>query len=111
MALPLTLPSYILNATASVNTTIVSNYTTALVEFKNSRTLIYSLTLVQAAPIAELPANLKLGMFTLISGTLIMQLPSAIQNGTITLKGSYTDTNAPDPTEINAVVATWSINQ
>ncbi|MFT6502968.1 MAG: hypothetical protein ACJASQ_003100 [Crocinitomicaceae bacterium] len=111
MALPLTLPAYILNATATVNTTIVSNYTTAQVDFQNSGTSIYSLTLVQASPTATLPANLELGTYTIISGTLTMQLPSSIQNGTITLKGSFTDVNNPEPTDINAVIATWSLNQ
>lgn len=111
MSLPLTLPAYNLDATSTVQVTIVSNYYTAQVAFYNGPTLVYSLTLLQQAPKATLPANLEIGSFKIISGTLTMQIPSNIQAGTVTLNCQYTDLNIPTPQPLNAVVATWNLNQ
>ena len=111
MSLPLTLPAYNLDATATVQTTIVSNYYTAQVAFFNGPTLVYSLTLIQQAPTMTLPANLRIGDFVIVSGTLYMQIPSSIQSGTITLNCMYTDMNVTTPQPLNAIIATWNLNQ
>ena len=111
MSLPLTLPAYNLDATATVQTTIVSNYYTAQVAFYSGPTLVYSLTLIQQAPTATLPANLQVGDFVIVSGTVKMQIPSSIQSGTVTLNCTYTDLNVTTPQPLNAVVATWNLNQ
>lgn len=111
MSLPLTLPSYVLDPTATVQVTIVSNYTTAQVVFATAGTTVYSLTLVMQAPTQEIPANLQIGDYVIVSGTLKMQLPSAIQQGTVTLDCMFTDTNVKVPQKLNAVIASWSLNQ
>lgn len=111
MSLPLTLPVYILDPTASVQVTIVSNYTTAQVVFLSGSTTVYSLTLIQQATTQQLPPDLQIGDFKIISGTLKLQLPSAIQTGTVTLDCQFTDTNVTTPQPLNAVVASWNLNQ
>jgi len=111
MSLPLTIPAYNLDASSTVQVTIVSNYYTAQVAFYNGPTLVYSLTLIQQAPYATIPANLEVGTFKIISGTLTLQIPSNIQPGTVTLDCKYTDLNIPNPQPLNAVVATWNLNQ
>lgn len=111
MPLPLTLMPYNLDATSTVQVTIVYNYYTAQVAFYNGPVLVYSLTLIQSAPVASLPANLQLGNLVIISGTVMMQIPSSIQSGTVTLNCSFTDPNMPNPQFLNAVVATWNLNQ
>lgn len=111
MALPLTLPAYMLDATSYVQVTIVSNYYTAQVYFYSGPTKVYALTLIQAAPVQQLPSNLKIGSFVIISGTLTLQLPSSIQSGTVTLNCTYTDQNVTTPQPLNAVIATWNLNQ
>lgn len=111
MSLPLTLPIYILDPTATVQATIVSNYTTAQIVFASAGTTVYSLTLIQQAPTQELPANLQIGDYVIVSGSLKMQLPSAIQAGTVTLNCEFTDTNVKTPQKLNAVIASWNLNQ
>ena len=111
MALPLTLPAFMLDATSYVQVTIVSNYYTAQVSFYNGPMLVYSLTLIQQAPMASLPANLAVGTFIIQSGTLTLQIPSSIQAGTVTLNCTYTDLNVTKPQQLNSVVATWNLNQ
>lgn len=111
MALPLTLPAFMLDATSSVQVTIVSNYYTAQVSFYSGPTLVYSLTLIQAAPLQSLPDNLMVGSFKIHSGTLQLQLPSTIQTGTVTLNCTYTDLNVTTPQALNAVIASWNLNQ
>jgi hypothetical protein len=111
MALPLTLPAYMLDATSSVQVTIVSNYYTAQVSFYSGPTLVFSLTLIQQAPKVTLPANLAVGTFIIHSGTLTLQIPSSIQSGTVTLNCTYTDQNVTTPQPLNAVIATWKLNQ
>jgi hypothetical protein len=111
MALPLTLPAYMLDATSYVQVTIVSNYYTAQVSFYSGPTLVYSLTLIQAAPLQSLPDNLMVGSFKIHSGTLQLQLPSTIQTGTVTLNCTYTDLNVTTPQVLNAVIASWNLNQ
>lgn len=111
MSLPLTLPAYYLDATATVQTTIVSNYYTAQVAFFDGPNLVYSLTLIQQAPFASLPSNLLIGDLKIISGTLNMQIPSSFQSGTITLNCMYTDMNVTTPQPLNAIIATWNLNQ
>jgi hypothetical protein len=111
MSLPLTLPAFNLDATSTIQVTIVSNYYTAQVAFYNGAILVYSLTLLQQAPYATIPADLVVGTFKIISGTLTMQIPSAIQAGTVTLNCTFTDLNVPNPQPLNAVVATWNLNQ
>lgn len=100
-----------LNATASVQVTIVSNYYTAKVDFYNGPVIVYTVTLIQQAPIATLPPNLDLGTMTFLSGSLMMQLPSPIQTGTVTLNGTYTTDGQSGQQTINAVIASWSLNQ
>lgn len=111
MALPLTLPAFMLDATSSVQVTIVSNYYTAQVAFYNGPTLVYSLTLIQQAPLQTLPANLLIGSFEIHSGTVQLQLPSPIQTGTVTLNCTYTDLNVTTPQALNAIIASWNLNQ
>lgn len=111
MSLPLTLPAYYLNATATVQVTIVSNYSTAQVGFYNGSMLVYMVTLIQQAPKATLPSNLTIGTFVIQSGTLTLQIPSSIQSGSVTLNCMYTDQNVKSPQSLNAVIATWSLNQ
>lgn len=100
-----------LDATSYIQVTIISNYYTAQVAFYDGPTLIYSLTLIQQAPTATLPANLKIGDFVIVSGTVQLQIPSSIQSGTVTLNCMYTDLNVTKPQPLNAVVATWNLNQ
>lgn len=111
MSLPLTLPAYFLDATAFVQTTIVNNYYTAQVSFYNGPTLVYTVVLIQQAPYATLPSNLQIGSFVIESGSLTMQIPSNIQPGTVTLNCMYTDLNVTQPQAMNAVIATWNLNQ
>lgn len=111
MALPLTLPAYMLDATSSVQVTIAPNYYTARVDFYSGPTKVYSLTLIQQAPLQTLPADLKIGDFVILSGTVQLQLPSPIQSGTVTLNCMYTDMNISTPQPLNSVVATWNLNQ
>ncbi len=111
MSLPLVLPAFNLDATATVQTTIVSNYYTAQVAFFDGAIIVYMLTLIQQAPFASLPSNLQIGDFKIISGTLSMQIPSSIQSGTITLNCMYTDLNVTTPQPLNSMIATWNLNQ
>lgn len=111
MSLPLTLPPYYLDATSMVQTTIVSNYYTAAVNFYNGPQLVYSITLIQQAPYMTLPPNLAVGSFVIHSGSLMMQIPSTIQTGTVTLNCTCTDLNVTQPQPLNAVIASWTLNQ
>jgi len=111
MALPLTLPPFMLDANSFVQVTIVNNYYTAKVDFYSGPTLVYTLTLIQAAPVQSLPEDLKVGSFVIEQGTLMMQIPSQIQTGTVMLNCTYTDLNVTIPTALNAVIASWSLNQ
>ena len=111
MALPLTLPAYMLNATSYVQVTISPDYYTARVDFYDGPTKVYSLTLIQAAPLQSLPDNLMVGSFEIHSGTVQLQLPSPIQTGTVTLNCTYTDLNVTTPQVLNAVIASWNLNQ
>lgn len=111
MSLPLTLPAFNLDATSTVQVTVVSNYYTAQVVFFDGAIQVYSLTLLQQAPYATIPANLQIGSFVIHTGTLTMQIPSNIQAGTVTLNCTYTDLNVPNPQPMNSVVATWNLNQ
>lgn len=110
-SIPLTLPAYNLDATSTVQVKIVSNYYTAQVNFYNGALLVYTLTLIQQAPYATLPPNLKIGGFTIQSGTLTLQIPSPIQQGTVTLNCTYTDMNVTTPKQLNAVIGRWNLNQ
>lgn len=111
MALPLTLPIFMLDATSYVQVTIVSNYYTAQVNFYSAPTKVYSITLMQAAPLQSLPAGLRIGDFIIQEGIIQMQIPSAIQAGTVILNCTYTDLNVTQPTPLNAIVASWELNQ
>jgi hypothetical protein len=111
MALPLTLAAYNLDATSTVQVVIVSNYTTAQVNFYNGAILVYTLTLIQQAPYATIPAGLQVGTFKILTGSLAMQIPSNIQAGSVTLNCTYTDLNIPTPQPLNAVIASWNLNQ
>jgi len=111
MALPLTLPAFMLDATSFVQVTIVSNYYTAQVFFYSGPTLVYSLALIQQAPMTTIPANLKVGNFIIQSGIMTLQIPSSLQSGTVTLNCMYTDLNVTKPQQLNSVVASWNLNQ
>ena len=111
MALPLTLPAFALDATAYVQVTIYPDYYTARVDFYSGSLKMYSLTLIQAAPLQSLPSNLKIGDFVIQTGSLQLQIPSSIQPGTVTLNCIYTDPSVTTPTQLNAVIATWNLNQ
>jgi len=114
MSLPLILPAYQLNATASVQTTIVTNYTTAEVVFYAGSEAVYSLTLTQQSFFVSLPAGLQVGTFVIESGTLMMQVPEQFlttQPGMITLNCTYTDVDVPEPQPFSAYIATWYINE
>ena len=111
MALPLTLPAVMLDATSYVQVTIVSNYYTAQVNFYSGAIKVYSLTLIQAAPVQSLPDGLKVGDFVIQEGIVQMQIPSAIQAGTVSLNCTYTDLNVTQATQLNAVIASWELNQ
>lgn len=111
MSLPLILPAYHLDATASVVTTIVTNYYTSQVSFYDESIVVYTAMLLQAAPTLVLPDNLHIGNFVIISGTLQAKFPISMQAGTITLNCIYTDLNTENPTPLNTVVATWSLGQ
>jgi len=111
MPLPLTLSAFNLDATSTVQVTIYSNYNTAQVGFYNGSILVYILTLIQQAPYATIPLNLQIGSFKIIAGSLTLQIPSNIQGGTVTLNCTYTDLNIPTPQPMNAVVASWNLNQ
>ena len=111
MALPLTLPAFMLDATSYVQVTIVSDYYTAKVDFFSGPTKVYSLTLIQAAPLQSIPDGLKVGDFVISTGSLQLQIPSPIQTGTVTLHCTYTDLNVKTPTQLNSVVASWNLNQ
>lgn len=111
MALPLTLPAFMLDATAYVQVTISPDYYTARCDFYSGPTKVYSLTLIQAAPLQSLPDGLKIGDFVIEHGTMQLQIPSMIQTGTVTLNCTYTDLNVTKPTQLNSVVASWSLNQ
>lgn len=114
MSLPLVLPPYRLNATASVQTTIVTNYTTADVVFYDGNTQVYSVTLTQQSFFVTLPPGLEVGTFVIGSGTLMMQMPGQFlttQPGMITLNCTYTDVDVPEPQPFSAYIATWYINE
>lgn len=111
MALPLTLPAYMLDATSYIQVTISPDYYTARCDFYSGPTKVYSLTLIQAAPLQSLPDGLKVGDFVIQNGSMQLQLPSPIQTGTVTLNCTYTDLNVTQPTQLNAVVASWNLNQ
>ncbi len=111
MALPLTLPAFMLDATSYVQVTISPDYYTARVDFYSGPTKVYTLTLLQVAPLQSLPADLKVGDFVIESGTMQLQLPSPIQTGTVALNCTFTDLNVTKPTQLNSVVASWTLNQ
>ncbi len=111
MALPLTLPPFMLDATSSVQVTIVSNYDTAQVNFYSGAIKVYSLTLLQTAPVQWLPDGLQVGDFVIQEGSVQLQIPSPIQAGTVTLRCTYTDLNVTQSTPLNAIVASWALNQ
>jgi len=111
MALPLILPAFMLDATSYVQVMISPDYYTARVDFYSGPTKVYSLTLIQAAPLQILPDDLKIGDFVIQTGSVQLQVPSPIQNGTVTLNCTYTDMNITKPTQLNAVIASWMLNQ
>jgi hypothetical protein len=111
MALPLTLPTYYLNANSYVQVTITGDYYTAKVNFLNGSNLVYTTTLTTKAPLVTLPSNLAVGTFVIESGTLLLQIPSPIQGGTVTLDCMYKDQNITVQQSLNAVIASWTLNQ
>ncbi len=111
MALPLTLPAFMLDATSYVQVTISPDYYTARCDFYSGPTKVYSLTLIQVSPLQSLPDNLKVGDFVFENGTMQLQIPSPIQTGTVTLNCTFTDLNVTKPTQLNSVVASWNLNQ
>lgn len=114
MSLPLVLPPYPLDATSSVQVTIVTNYSTAEVAFYAGPTLVYSVTLTQQSFYFALPAGLQIGTFVIQSGTLVMQVPQQFLTtypGMVTLNCMYTDVDVPESQPFNANIATWYINE
>ncbi len=112
MSLPLSLPAYFLNTTAIVQVTIVYNYYTANVFFYNNTLLVYNTTLMdQEVPKVTLPTDLQIGTFVIHSGTLTLKIPTSYRQGTVTLNCTYTDTGVTEPQNLDAVIASWDLNQ
>jgi len=111
MSLPLTLPPYYLDATATVQVTLTTSYSTAVVSFYNAGMIYYTVTLVQQAPVVTLPSNLAIGSFVIKSGKLTLQVPGSMQQGTVTLNCQYTDPAFASPQGLNAVIASWTLDQ
>jgi len=101
--------SFSLTATAVIQTTNNYAYEASLM-FKNSGTNCYTATIIQQAPVSQLPANLVCGSsLTFSSGTLTMSLPltsgakgNVFFNSAMIVSGS--------PFSFSGIVAQWSVS-
>lgn len=69
--------------------------------------LMYSVSLNQASPVAQIPDELVLGEVRVAAGAkFILTIPTELQQGQLLMQAQYQSRNTP-PTSISADIATW----
>lgn len=101
-----TTETYALTSTAKISTTNNFAYEASAL-ISDSGTNCYDITVVQEAPSGQLPDNLACGSITFTSGTFMLNLPLATQNGTLYFASVMQASGSPF--SFSAVVASWAV--
>jgi hypothetical protein len=93
-----------LRAQTTVRGSAKSNVT---VDLYAGSTLIYSVSMNQASPAAQIPEEVILGDVRLAAGAkFFLTIPTLQQTGQVLMQGEFQSRNIP-PTKISADIATW----
>lgn len=93
-----------LKAQTTVRGPTKSNVT---VDLYAGSTLLYSVTMTQASPVAQIPQELILGDVRLAAGAkFFLTIPTELQQGQLLMQGQFQSRNIP-PTSISANIAMW----
>jgi hypothetical protein len=99
--------SFALTATATASTLLNFAYEAA-VSISDSGVTCYEVTLLQAAPIQEIPVNLECGSITFGSGQFTMTLPNSTQNGNVLFTSTMIASGSAF--DFNSVIASWPLS-
>jgi hypothetical protein len=103
--------TFVLSSTGSIVTTVTGDARQfATVAIVNSSIALWSATLTQFDPTATIPFDVVGGSLTINKGgTFTLQVPSALQPGSMTASLTLVTPNNPQGTPFAAQVATWSL--